>query len=83
VPQGGFFLWLALPDEIDTGAMLETAARNGVTYVPGSAFFHDGRGANRLRLSYSAAPPDRMAEGVRRLFDTIGSLGRRQTTKGW
>jgi DNA-binding transcriptional MocR family regulator len=81
VPQGGFFLWLALPDEIDTGAMLETAARNGVTYVPGSAFFHDGRGTNRLRLSYSAAPPDRMAEGVRRLFDTIGSLGRRQTTK--
>jgi DNA-binding transcriptional MocR family regulator len=77
VPQGGFFLWLLLPDNIDTGAMLEAAARNGVTYVPGSAFFHDGRGANRLRLSYSAAPPDRMAEGVRRLLDTVRSVAQR------
>ena len=76
VPQGGFFLWLSLPDNVDTGAMLEAAGRNGVTYVPGSAFFHDGGGANRLRLSYSAAPPDRMAEGVRRLFDTIRAAAR-------
>ena len=76
VPQGGFFLWLTLPDDVDSGAMLETAARNGVTYVPGSAFFHDGRGANHLRLSYSSAPPERMAEGVGRLFDTIRAAAR-------
>lgn len=75
VPRGGFFLWLALPEGIDTAAMLPAAAKNGVTYVPGRAFFHDaqarGGGANQLRLSYSATPRERMAEGVRRLVETI------------
>ena len=71
VPDGGFFIWLTLPEGFDTAAMLPQAARNGVTYVPGSAFFHDGAGANRLRLSYSAAPPERIGEGVRRLVATM------------
>jgi DNA-binding transcriptional MocR family regulator len=73
VPSGGFFLWLTLPEGLDTGAMLPHAARNGVTYVPGSAFYHDGGGANRLRLSYSSAAPDRIGEGVRRLVETMRS----------
>jgi hypothetical protein len=71
VPSGGFFLWLTLPEGLDTSAMLPHAARNGVTYVPGRAFYHDGGGANRLRLSYSSAPPERIGEGVRRLVETI------------
>ena len=71
VPDGGFFLWLSLPEGFDTAAMLPEAARNGVTYGPGAAFFHDGDGANRLRLSYSSAPPERIGEGVRRLAATI------------
>lgn len=71
VPDGGFFLWLTLPEGFDTAAMLPEAARIGVTYVPGSAFFHDGGGANRLRLSYSSAPPERIGEGVRRLAEAI------------
>jgi len=71
VPEGGFFLWLTLPEGVDTKAMLPRAAANGVTYVPGSAFFHDGRGANQLRLSFSGTPEPRIAEGVRRLIATI------------
>jgi hypothetical protein len=71
VPQGGFFLWLTLPQGIDTAAMLPKAAMNGVTYVPGSAFFHDGSGAHHLRLSYSAAPLQRIPEGVDRLVKTM------------
>jgi 2-aminoadipate transaminase len=75
VPRGGFFLWLTLPEGIDTTLMLPAAAKNGVTYVPGRAFFHDaearGAGANRLRLSYSGTPRERIAEGVRRLVETI------------
>lgn len=70
-PEGGFFVWLALPDGCDTAAMLPDAARNGVTYVPGPAFSHDGTGASCLRLSFSSAPPERIAEGVRRLAETI------------
>lgn len=67
VPKGGFFFWLTLPEEIDTAKLLEKAARLGVTYVPGIAFSHDGSGGNRLRLSFSAAPVERIEEGVRRL----------------
>ena len=75
VPQGGFFLWLTLPQGFDTAAMLPKAAMNGVTYVPGSAFFHDGSGANHLRLSYSAAPFERIPEGVARLVKTMRAAG--------
>jgi len=71
VPEGGFFLWLTLPEGFDTQAMLPRAAVNGVTYVPGGAFFHDGRGANQLRLSFSGTPEPRIAEGVHRLLATI------------
>lgn len=73
LPQGGFFFWLTLPPKIDAAEMLRHAAQIGVTYVPGVAFSHDGSGANTLRLSFSSARPDRIAEGVRRLamaFDT-------------
>lgn len=75
VPEGGFFLWLTLPQGFDTAAMLPKAAMNGVTYVPGSAFFHDGGGANHLRLSYSAAPFERIPEGVARLVKTMRAAG--------
>jgi DNA-binding transcriptional MocR family regulator len=67
VPEGGFFFWLTLQPEIDTAMMLKYAAQIGVTYVPGTAFTHDGSGGNLLRLSLSSAHPDRIKEGVRRL----------------
>lgn len=73
VPQGGFFFWLRLAEEIDTAEMLERAAQLGVTYVPGLAFSHDGSGTNMLRLSFSSAAPERIAEGVRRLAEAFDS----------
>lgn len=67
VPQGGFFIWVTLPERADARELQRQAARLGVTFVPGGAFSHDGRHANSLRLSFSSAPPQRIAEGVRRL----------------
>lgn len=78
VPQGGFFFWLTLPDHIDTAKLLERSAKLGVTYVPGAAFTPDRSDANTLRLSFSAAAPERIAEGVRRLaraFDEYDQNG--------
>ncbi|HTN97238.1 MAG TPA: PLP-dependent aminotransferase family protein [Nordella sp.] len=78
VPQGGFFFWLTLPDHIDTAKLLERSAKLGVTYVPGAAFTPDRSGANMLRLSFSVAAPERIAEGVRRLsraFDEYDQNG--------
>lgn len=78
VPQGGFFFWLTLPDHIDTAKLLEQSAKLGVTFVPGAAFTPDRSGANALRLSFSAAAPERIAKGVKRLaraFDNYDENG--------
>jgi hypothetical protein len=42
-----------------------------VAYVPGTAFFADGFGAQSMRLSFCYPPPDRIREGVRRLVGVI------------
>jgi 2-aminoadipate transaminase len=69
-PAGGFFVWLDLPDGLDAGAILQTAADQGVSYLPGDWFFPSGvRGAGRngLRLSFSSLSEERIDEGTRRL----------------
>src|SRR5206468_4050612 len=66
-PRGGFFLWAAFPETIDTDALLQRAIARGVVYVAGSAFFVDGRRGNLARLSFSAPSIERIDEGIRRL----------------
>ncbi len=70
-PKGGFFLWLALPPEIDTEHMLQRAVQHGVIYVAGEAFFVNHTGANMARLSFSAPTPEKIEEGVGRLAKTV------------
>jgi 2-aminoadipate transaminase len=66
-PTGGFYVWLTLPDGLDSKAMLPRAVNARVAYVPGTGFYADGGGRQHLRLSYCFPPPDRIREGVRRL----------------
>ncbi len=73
-PQGGFFLWLTLPEEIDTEDLFAIALEEGVAYIPGPAFSIGGRFSNALRLAFSAEAPDRAREGVRRLARAIDRL---------
>jgi 2-aminoadipate transaminase len=73
-PEGGFFLWLTLPPEIDTEALFPIALAEGVAYIPGPAFSIGGRFTNALRLAFSAETPDRAREGVRRLARAIDRL---------
>jgi 2-aminoadipate transaminase len=70
-PHGGFFLWLTLPEPIDTQALFPAALAEGVAYIPGPAFSISGRFVNALRLAFSAEPPHRAHEGVRRLHAAI------------
>ena len=70
-PRGGLFLWLTLPERIDSRALLADALRQRVAFVPGSAFFTDGSGSRHLRLNFSHSDPDRIAEGVRRLATVL------------
>jgi 2-aminoadipate transaminase len=71
VPDGGFYVWLTLPDGLDAKAMLPRAVTARVAYVPGTAFFADGFGAQSMRLSYCYPTPERITEGVRRLAGVL------------
>lgn len=70
-PQGGFFVWVTLPEGLDSQAMLPRAVTARVAYTPGTAFYADGLGSRNIRLSYCFPPPDRIREGVRRLADVV------------
>jgi 2-aminoadipate transaminase len=67
-PEGGYFLWLQLPDGTDSVGLLEAATRVGVSFVPGPDFFlHRKGGRSAARLAFSFASPASIAEGVARL----------------
>lgn len=71
VPDGGFYVWLTLPDQLDARQMLPRAVENLVAYTPGTAFYADGNGHQNIRLSFSYPTPDFINEGVRRLATVI------------
>ena len=66
-PGGGLFLWVTLPDEIDSAELLNTALRQDVAFVPGDPFFPQGDTGSHMRLNFSNATPERIREGIRRL----------------
>jgi DNA-binding transcriptional MocR family regulator len=66
-PAGGFYVWVTLPAWVDTKAMLAAAVERRVAYVPGTAFYPDGRGGNQMRLAFCYPPQDRIREGIARL----------------
>jgi aspartate/methionine/tyrosine aminotransferase len=70
-PGGGFYVWVTLPPEIDTKALVPKAIVSKVAYVPGTAFYADGLGSWSLRLSYCFPSPERIRDGVRSLAGVI------------
>ena len=70
-PAGGFYVWVTLPPEIDTKAMVPRAIAAKVAYVPGTAFFAHGFGSWSLRLSYCYPTPERITEGVMALSKVV------------
>jgi 2-aminoadipate transaminase len=73
VPEGGYFLWLTLAEDVDTVALLRAAAEEGVSFVAGPDFLLEG-GANALRLSFASVPAERVPEGVARLAKALEGL---------
>jgi DNA-binding transcriptional MocR family regulator len=70
-PAGGFYVWVTLPPEIDTKAMVPKAIAAKVAYVPGTAFYADGFGSWSLRLSYCYPTPERITQGVMALSKVV------------
>lgn len=70
-PAGGFYVWVTLPEYFDTPTLLAAAVERKVAYVPGTAFYPDGRGRRQMRLSFCYPTEDRILEGVRRLGELL------------
>lgn len=66
-PQGGLFLWVTVPEGIDTAQLLNDALEYRIAFVPGAAFHANGGGANTMRLSFSNVNTEQIEEGIRRL----------------
>jgi len=72
-PDGGYFLWVELPDDIEVAKLFPAANARGVAVVKGSDFLLEG-GAHSLRLAYSAVLTDQVDEGVARLAAAISDV---------
>jgi 2-aminoadipate transaminase len=72
-PQGGYFLWVDLPEGSDVSALEAASQERGVVFVKGTDFLIEG-GESSLRIAYSAVPPDQIEEGIRRVADAYREL---------
>ncbi|MFB6154337.1 MAG: PLP-dependent aminotransferase family protein [Haloferacaceae archaeon] len=66
-PDGGFFVWVELPEDVDTDALLSVAADEGVLYLPGEMFFPGEEASNALRISFSHVSLEEMERGIEAL----------------
>ncbi len=65
-PEGGYFMWVTLPEGTDVNALHKAASDRGVAFVKGTDFLLEG-GENTLRIAYSGVTPEQIDEGVARL----------------
>jgi 2-aminoadipate transaminase len=72
-PEGGYFMWVTLPEGTDVNKLFTTAGELGVAFVKGTDFLMEG-GENTLRLAYSGVTPEQIDEGVGRLAEAFRSL---------
>ena len=70
-PNGGFYVWVTLPEQLDSKAMLPRAVKELVAYTPGTAFFADGDGRHNMRLSFCYPTAENIRVGIRRLATVI------------
>ncbi len=70
-PEGGLFLWVTVPDHIDTDELFFDAIEHKVAFVPGDQFYGENADRNHMRINFSFVPKEQLAEAVRRLAACI------------
>jgi len=70
-PDGGLFIFVWMPEGIDTTEMLSSAIEKKVAYVPGASSYVDGGGQNTLRLAFSLSTPEQIDEGIKRFAEVV------------
>jgi len=71
-PEGGIFLWVTLPENVDAQVLFDDAVAEKVVFVPGSCYSPDGGLKNTMRLNFSANTEEKLEEGVERLARVLG-----------
>ena len=70
-PQGGLFLFVTLPEQLDADEIFKKAIEKNVAFVAGSSFFCDNSGHNTMRINFSFSNENEIGEGVKRLSEVI------------
>jgi 2-aminoadipate transaminase len=70
-PDGGMFLWLKLPENIDSEKLVQNCLEKGVAFVPGKSFYTDGSGSNFIRMNFSNSPKNKIEKGIKIIADEL------------
>ncbi|KMQ49455.1 GntR family transcriptional regulator [Chitinispirillum alkaliphilum] len=70
-PKGGFYVWVTLPENINSSDVFNKSIEGGAAFVVGSAFDPEGERNNCFRLAFSHTPEDKIADGVRIVADAV------------
>lgn len=70
-PEGGLFLFVYLPENMDSEKLFHTAIENDVAFVIGNVFYCDGSGKNTMRINFSYCSDEQIVEGIKRLGKAI------------
>ena len=70
-PAGGMFVWVTVPEYIDTTAMFPEAVKEKVAYVIGSAFYPHGEDRHHMRLNFTLPTSEQIDEGIKRLGNLL------------
>ena len=71
-PAGGMFLWLELPEGMDSEEMLKKALERNIAYVPGTPFYANEPVRNTMRLAFVTVPEEKIRAGVKVLGEVFG-----------
>ncbi|MEH7120317.1 PLP-dependent aminotransferase family protein [Neobacillus vireti] len=71
VPEGGLFIWIELPESVDSRELFTECLANNVAFVPGTPFFPNGTKNHALRLNYSNMPKEKIREGMKRMGEVL------------
>ncbi len=71
LPDGGLFLWITMPEDVDCVKLLEKAVEQKVAFVPGMSFYPNSGKKNTMRLNFSNTPEDRIIEGIKSLAQVV------------
>ena len=67
------FLWVTLPESMNSEKMLEKVFAHNVAYVPGTPFYANEAQTNTLRLAFVTVPPAKIQEGVKKLGEVFSA----------